>query len=221
LAFWFWYWVYITRRHGGVHQMHLTAQRDGSVKIQEAPEATPRWVYVEWAALAIFQIWFALGVYLPAIATTSNPNPYAAQGVYLPGNGTPVPIAATDAPGAPNVNLSGTLAANQSATISEVMSSIAVQGRNNCGGFETSYSFVLHLANNSSRAATLAYAFASAVYGGVAPSSDCYAGDTTGGTVDVAAGEVIDIGFRDTTGGPTDLTVTGNSGGVAHWSLVH
>ncbi len=97
-AFGFWYWVYITLRHGGVHQMHLTAQRDGSVEVQEAPEATPRWVYLEWAALAVFQIWFALMMVASAGGRAVTADPYANQGVFLPGTVTAPP--ASQAPGA-------------------------------------------------------------------------------------------------------------------------
>jgi PA-IL-like protein len=98
LAFWFWYWVYITVRHGGVHQLHLIVQHDGSVTAQVAREATPKWVYLMWVALAAFQIWFALAVFPGRLGASTGANPPANEGVYLPGIVSPSPAPPTQAP---------------------------------------------------------------------------------------------------------------------------
>jgi hypothetical protein len=234
IAFWFWYWVYVTLRHGGVHQMHLSVQRDGSVLSEQGKERTPRWVYAEWVALAAFQIWFALMLH----AATQTTNPLVAQGVNLPG------MATVPAQAAPTVNLPGMATQPEQAgptllvaptpppvggtlieqtSFSGVAATITVQGPNNCPGYENSnaYSFVLRLVNTTSSSVQVQYSISPAVWGGVAPSSDCYQAMTTGDTVTVPAGQTIDIGFRDTTAGPTDLTVGTTDTVGAHWVLVH
>lgn len=145
----------------------------------------------------------------------------------------PIDVQGYDASGSPvttpcqieKINLGPTpgptLGAAQSATLGEVEAGIEVQPRNSCAGYEDAYSFMLHLVNRSPNAVSVSYSFTTSVWGGVEPSSDCYGGTTGGDTLEVPAGATVDVGFRDPTEGPTDLTLEVEGGETAHWSLVH
>lgn len=114
-----------------------------------------------------------------------------------------------------------TLDVAQPATLAGVEASIEAQPKNTCASYEDAYLFVLHLVNRSPTATRVSYSFTTSVRGGVEPSAGCYGAMTFGDTVEVPAGATVDVGFRDPTDGPTDLTVEVEGSGASHWSLTH